>query len=292
MDEHRQTAQEEEIIDLGKYLAVLRRNWWKIAGLSLAVGSVTLGYLFTLPNLYKASAIITPSAEESKQNPALGAIATLGLQVGGPSKVEDLESLFKSNDLTVRVFRKNDLWPIVLGRCFDPKTGKIMPGRMDRLFGKGEGRAPGDWDAIRAAKDRLTVTANRRMGTLAISFESSSAEISANVIRSYLEEARTRLQEEAFDRANKNKKFIEEQIGRTVDALTRDRLYTLYGQEVEREMLARNREQFGFRVIDSPRIPDRKSGPRRALVSAGSFAAAFALFALVFLVRHRPSANG
>ncbi len=49
-----------------------------------------------------------------------------------------------------------------------------------------------------------------------------------------------------------NKKFIEEQIGKTVDALNRDQLYSLLGQEVEREMMARNREQFGFRVIDSP----------------------------------------
>jgi hypothetical protein len=61
-----------------------------------------------------------------------------------------------------------------------------------------------------------------------------------------------------------NKKFIEEQIGKMVDALTRDRLNSLYGQEVEREMMARNREQFGFRIIDSPRIADRKSRPQRA----------------------------
>jgi hypothetical protein len=49
-----------------------------------------------------------------------------------------------------------------------------------------------------------------------------------------------------------NKKFIEEQIGKTVDALNRDRLYSLLGQEVEWEMMARNREQFGFRIIDVP----------------------------------------
>lgn len=59
-----------------------------------------------------------------------------------------------------------------------------------------------------------------------------------------------------------NKKFIEEQIGKTVDALNRDRLHSLLGQEVEREMMAWNREQFGFRVIDVPRVPDRKSNLR------------------------------
>jgi len=97
-----------------------------------------------------------------------------------------------------------------------------------------------------------------------VSFESPSAEGSANIVKYYLEEGKSRLQEEALDRAVKNKKFIEEQIGKTIDALTRDRLYSLYGQEVEREMLGRNREQFGFRVIDFPRVPDRKSRPTRS----------------------------
>lgn len=291
MEERRQPEYEDEPIDLGKYFAILKANWWKIAGLSLAVGLVTLGYMFTLPNLYKASATITPSVEEGKQNPALGAIASFGIQVGGPSKVEDLESLFKSNDLTVRVFRKYNLWAAVFPDRFDPKTGTMKVGWAERLAGKAPA-PPGDWDAIRAAKDRLVVSVNRRAGTLDISFESPSPEGSANIVRDYLEEARTRLQEEAFDRANKNKKFIQEQIAGTVDALTRDRLFALYGQEVEREMLARNREQFGFRVIDAPRVPDRKSRPARGRTAvAATLFGAMASF-VFFAIRDRRRAAG
>jgi uncharacterized protein involved in exopolysaccharide biosynthesis len=144
---------------------------------------------------------------------------------------------------------------------------------MDRLFGGEKGpRAPGDWDAIRAVKDRLDVFINKKTGTISVSFESPSAEGSANIVRYYLDEGKSRLQEEALDRAVKNKKFIEEQIGKTVDALTRDRLYSLYGQEVEREMMGRNREQFGFRVVDAPRVPDRKLKPHRVRNSIASVA--------------------
>jgi len=291
MEENVSREYEEAEIDLGRYWAALRPNWWKIAFFSLGVGILTLLYMFTKPNLYKASATITPSADESRQNPALGAIASFGIQVGGPSKVEDLESLFKSNDLTVRVFRKYNLWPIVFADKFDPATGTMKPGWMDRLFGNEKGRRPpGDWDAIRAAKDRLVVSVNRRTGTLDVSFESPSPEGSANIVRDYLEEARARLQEEAFDRANKNKKFIQEQIARTVDALTRDRLYTLYGQEVEREMLARNREQFGFRVIDAPRVPDRKSRPARGTTAVAATLLSAMAFFVFFVVRDRRQA--
>ena len=266
MEERPPMETREDEIDLGVYFAILRKQWWKICGLSLAVGVATLLYLWTKPDIYQATAVITPSIEEKKQIPALGALASFGVSIGGPSSVEDLESLFRSNDLAVRVFRKYNLWPIVLADRFDPATGKVNPEWTDRLFGNEKGpRPPIDWDAIRSAKERLRVSVNKRSGTVSVSFESFSAESSANIVGYFLEEGKNRLQEEALDRASKNKKFIEEQIGKTVDALNRDRLYSLLGQEVEREMMARNREQFGFRVIDSPRIPDRQSKPRKWL---------------------------
>src|SRR3990172_1808223 len=286
MEERRQVEYAEDEIDLGRYFAILKSHWWKIVGLSLGVGLLTLGYLLTIPNQYKASATITPSIEEARQNPALGAIASLGFQAGGPSKVEDLETLFRSNDLTVRIFQKRNIWPIVYPDSYDPRTGTISSGWKERLLkGKVEGKQPGEWDAIRAAKSRMTIVSNRKMGSLTISFESQSPQGSADIVEWYLEGARNRLQEEALERANKNKKFIEEQIGKTVDALTRERLYGLYGQEVEREMLARNREQLGFRVIDSPRVPDRKAGPRRLRVSALMGLLSFFAWTALYLVR-------
>jgi len=259
------TRSEEEEINLGEYFAILRKNGWKIVLFSLAVGVATLLVMFQFPNIYQATAVLTPAVDEKRPNPALGILASLGVDIGNTTKVEDLETLFKSNDLTVRVFQKYNLWPVVLPDKFDSATGKMKFGWIDRLFrGENGPRTPGEWDAIRAAKTRLIVFVNRRAGTLSISFESPSKEGSTDIVRYYLDEGKSRLQEEALDRSVRNKKFIEEQIGKTVDALTRDRLYTLYGQEVEQEMMARNRDQFGFRVVDSPRAPDRKTRPQRA----------------------------
>jgi uncharacterized protein involved in exopolysaccharide biosynthesis len=284
VEERRQPSGEEETIDLGVYFAVLRRQWWKIALLSLVVGVITLIVMLRVPNSYKATAVITPAGDEGIQS-NVSYLSALG--ISKPGKAEDLETLLKSNDLTVRVFQKHDLWPIVSPDRFDPKTGKFKSGGGG-LFGKPqEAKTPTDWDAIRAAKGRLVISLNKKNGTLSLSFESPSAESSAQIVRYYLDEAKSRLQEEAFERAGKNKKFIEEQIGRTVDALTRDRLYSMYGQEVEREMLARNRDQFGFRTIDSPRVPDRKSGPGRGRAAVAATLFCGFLFAIYFIARDR-----
>jgi uncharacterized protein involved in exopolysaccharide biosynthesis len=288
MEEHRQKELAADEINLGEYFAILRSNLWKIALLSLVIGIVTLVVMFQLPNIYQATAVITPAIDEKKQNPALGALVPFGIEIGGPTKVEDLESLFKSKDLTVRVFRKYNLWPTVLPDRFDHATGMRKIAWTDRLLGREKGpRPPVDWDAIRAAEDRLKVSVSKRAGTVSVSFESPSAEGSANVVKYFLDEGKNRLQEEALDRAVKNKKFIEEQIGKTVDALTRDRLYSLYGQEVEREMMARNREQFGFRVIDSPRLPDRISKPHRGLGTILGIILSFFAGCVFFISRER-----
>ncbi len=274
-----------EGIRLGECLALLRANWWKIAGASLAVGLLTLGYMYTRPNVYKSSATITPAAEEGKQNPALGAFAALGVSVGGPSKVEDLELLFRSNELTARVFSKQDLWPVVLQDRYDAKTGNMKPSWLDGIFGRGEAKPPGPWDAIRAARRRFAVAVNRRAGSIALSFESTSAQGAADVVRRYLDEAKNRLQEEALERANRNKRFIEDQIARTADLVSRERLYSLLGQEMEKEMMARNREQFGFRVVDPPMVADRKSGPKRGMTAVVAVFLSACALGMYFLMR-------
>ena len=282
-------APQEDEIDLGIYFAILRKVWWKVALLSLAAGVVTLIVMFRMPDVYQATSVLTPSIDEKKQNPALGALASFGVTIGGPSSIEDLDSLFKSNDLAVRVFRKYNLWPIVLADRFDPSTGNVKPALTDRIFGDEKGpKPPGDWDAIRAAKDRLKVSINKKAGTVSVSFESLSADGSANIVKYFLDEGKSRLQEEALDRAMKNKKFIEEQTRKTPDALTRDRLYSLYGQEVEKEMMARNREQFGFRVIDAPRVPDRKFKPNRSQGAILAIALSFFVACMFFVVRGNP----
>ncbi len=279
MEERRPAVSAAEGPGLSEYLAILRANFWKMALLTLAICAVSLVVLFRLPDRYRAAATITPASDEEKKVPSLGSFAySLGLTVGGPTKIEDLEALFKSRDLTVRVFAKHNFWGIVLPKDFDKTTGKIKNNWLNRLlFKKPDYASPSDWDAIRVTQDKWKVTVNRRLGTLTLSYDSPLPEGSAELVESYLEEAKSRLQEEALERANKNKRFIEEQISPTVDALTRDRLYSLYGQEVEREMMARNREQFGFRVLDSPRVPDRKVGPSR-----GTILVLIMFFSLIF----------
>ena len=275
------------------FIEALQRSWWKGAVFSLAIGVLTLLTLFLFPNIYTAKGTISPISDEKEKMPALGAIASLGFSFSATSKVEDIEVLLKSKDLTVRVFQKYDLWPFVYPNRYDPRTRQLKEGWITRLLTREKpSRIPTEWDAIRTAEKRLKVYTNRRNNTLEVSFESPSPEGSAAIVGWYLEEAKNRLQEEALVRAGKNKKFIVEQIDKTVDALTRDRLFSIYGQEVEQEMLARNREQFGFKIVDAPRVPDRISKPHRGVLALEATFLSFVVYCSMVLLFGKKSPMG
>ena len=55
---------EEDEINLGEYFAILRKNGWKIVLFSLGVGLVTLLVMFLLPDIYQATAVLTPAVDE------------------------------------------------------------------------------------------------------------------------------------------------------------------------------------------------------------------------------------
>jgi len=281
----------DEEVPVGTLLSRFRAPWWKVSALSVLTGTVTLLVLFLLPNLYESSATVVPTTEDGKPNFALGALASsFGLTMGGPTKIEDLESLFKSREMTARVFREHNLWPLVFPDSFDPATGKLRPGWGERISGvRPEPVPPGDWDALRAVEKRLKVSVSRKLGTLSVSFECRSAAGSRDVVSYYLEEAKNRLQEKALERATRNKGFLEIHISRTADPIVRERLYTLYSQEVEKEMLARNREQFGFTVLDPPKVPDRKSRPKRSLNAVAATLFSFPVWAWLLARARRRS---
>ena len=252
------------------YVEVFRLLWrrkWGIFGFVGAVIVISVFVLASMPNIYRASAVVKPvSPDTGKTSSPLEYLTSLGLSFTSSTKVEDLEVLLKSQDLTTRVFRKYDLWKEVFADEIDKTTGKRKMNLISRLpVGEKQMDVFGDWDAIRAARKALAVRTDTRRGVLTVSFESQDPTLSSRIVKYYLEEAKSRLQEEEFERARINKNFLEDQIAKTIDALTRERLYLLYSQEIEKEMIARNREQFGFRLIDSPKPPDRKIRPQRAL---------------------------
>jgi hypothetical protein len=62
-----------------------------------------------------------------------------------------------------------------------------------------------------------------------------------------------------------HKRHRKKRIGKVVHAIRNMARYGTASMGPQHQMIARSREPFRFRVIDSPRVPDRKSKPGRGV---------------------------
>ncbi|MBI5443948.1 MAG: hypothetical protein HY900_22410 [Deltaproteobacteria bacterium] len=263
------------------YLRVLGQAWWKLL-LATALGGAgaVLGTSLA-PAEYRATAVVRPAArgQESAQVTFESVMSPIGMAQGGSAALEDLVVLFRSRDLTKRVFRRRELWPVLWGERFDPDRETIAPTRWEQVcWGQKAHRLPGDGDIVRAAQPRLRVSADVRLGVVTVSFDGPSREVAASVVGTYLEEARNRLQSAALTRARAKTSFLSAELARTRDPEMRSRLSRLYATHLEEEMLARNREQLGFTVTDLPAVSSRQPARQRenlvSLAALGGLATA------------------
>jgi len=213
-----------------------------------------------------ATAVLRPVAlgEGSAKVAFESVMSPIGVAEGSAA-LEDLVLLFRSRDLTDRVFRAPGAWTRIAPKRFDPVRGTLRPTLWERATGSaGPPRAPDMWDAVRAAGSRLGVSANVRLGTVTVSFEAPAPEAATAILKSYLENGRDQLQERVLHRERRNASFLAEEIARIGDPILSRSLYDLYAETLRKEMLAHNRARIGFTVVDEPWSEIPRPGQRSA----------------------------
>jgi uncharacterized protein involved in exopolysaccharide biosynthesis len=85
--------------------------------------------------------------------------------------------------------------------------------------------------------------------------------------------------------ANTNKKYLEVEIDKVADPFIRAKIYGLIAQQIETVMMAELKENFAFKMLDSPRIPDRRIKPKRTQMVLIAFIVAFFLGVMVAFVK-------
>jgi uncharacterized protein involved in exopolysaccharide biosynthesis len=106
------------------------------------------------------------------------------------------------------------------------------------------------------------------------------------MVNDILEALQNHLSEEKKKSAQANKKYLEEQLVRAVDPVLRQKIYALLSKQVETALMAEVKGNI-FKIIDPPRVPDRKIKPQRTLmVVLSAFLAAFVGVFIAFFLEY------
>jgi uncharacterized protein involved in exopolysaccharide biosynthesis len=267
-----------------------------------------------IPNIYQATAVISPiSGKESSS-----AISSLAQQLGGlpvgsllgtPTTATEIINFLNSKILREKVIEKDNLLPVIFPERWDKEKRRwkegfwagldlnplslagrladwIQPGRSEPRSGKSG--VPDLWDGLRKLDDMVRVRNDPRWNTITIAVNHPDPEAATKIVEYFLTALNDHMSSEARRVALVNRKYLEDQLITTADPLIRQNIYNLIAQQIERSMTAEAKENFAFRVVDSPRVPDRKFAPSRGEMIVKTVIAAIFLSVLItFFLEYR-----
>lgn len=263
----------EEEINLLDYLRVIwKRKILIVLVILITVLTAAINSLY-VEDIYQATAVISPVSDEKSS----GGLAMLSQQFGGlpgislPSSTSTSEimNLLKSNMMREKMIEKYNLLPV------------LFPEGWKKENAKQGSKIPTMWDGLRRLNAIIKINDSKKENTISVSAEFNNPEMTVKLVNYLLSTLTEHKSSEAKRAALTKRRYLEEQLRTTSDPLIRQKIYNLISQQVETAMMSEMKEDFVFKVLDPPRVPDRRIKPQRRQIVVLSFAVS--LFIGIFL---------
>ncbi len=269
-----ETENYNDEINLLDFVKIILKNknliCW-VVGISVVV-TIIISLIMT--PIFEAKAVIMPVKTPDSQS-GFGMIAA---RFGRPdlSHTSEIMGLLQSNVLKERVIRKHQLLPILF--------------KASDLEGKTDDEKI--WSALHFLDSALKVTSKQKDGGIEISMQFKDKKVAADIVNYMLTALAEYMSGEAKRVAEINKKQLRAIIDQKSDPLLRANVYNLIAKQIETAAMAEATENFAFKVIDPPKVPDVRIKPRRARMVMISFFVAlflgvFIAFGREYAVTHR-----
>lgn len=292
----------EEEIDLRELFAVIWKGKWWIVLITTLFAIASVFYALSLPNEYRATAILAPASQGSggslnNMSSQIGALAAkyAGVSIGAAETSDTVlaieimktwgfqEAFIKNHDLAVPIFATKGWNSTEDKLIFDEKLYDVerekwlFKSKSDNTLG------PSSWELHEEFSENLSISEDSDSGLYRVSYVHNSPELAQKISLWLVEDINALMKEKALLDASKNIAFLEEQISRTPLSGMQEVFYALVEEQTKTKMLANVSDEYVFKYVSKPRIPEVKSGPKRAVICiAGVLLGGF--LSLVFLV--------
>ena len=305
MENNSQTNdQYDDEIDLRELFGVLWGNKIKIIGITAVFAVVSVIYALSVPNQYKASALLAPAQQQSGGLSGalgqLGGLASLaGVSIGGGESSEAqvaqeimkswsfIEGFIADNDLAVEVYAAegwsresnqlkfdNDVYAV------KTKTWLIENDNIGRLG------PPTSWQLFEKFSEMLVVSEDKKSGLISISIEYYSPQIAKQWLDLYISSINKHMQARQVVKVSNNIEYLEAQIEKTSITEMQEVFYTIIEEQIKSQMLAEASPDYAFVAVSPSMVPEEKSQPKRALICILGTLLGGVLSVLTVLVLH------
>ncbi|EGQ9142509.1 LPS O-antigen length regulator, partial [Vibrio parahaemolyticus] len=275
----------DDEVDLRELFKALWKGKWIIIATTFLFTAASVLYALSLPNTYKADALLAPAESSnggglSKMAGQLGGLAALAgvnLAGGESSQVDLAVQVMKSRQFVDSFINKHDLlvplmaakgWNLANNKLvldesiYDPNTGNWL------REAKGlRGAKPSAQEAFEVFKrDSLNISQDKESGLYTLSIKHYSPYVAQQWVNWLIEDINKVMRERTIAETSQNLAYLNKQLQKTAVADMQSTFYKLIEEQTKSLMLAEVQDEFIFKVIDPAVVPELKDGPKRALI--------------------------
>lgn len=296
-------------IDLREVWDILWKGRWWIVGITFFFSTLAVVLALSLPNRYKAEVVLAPAQEQSgamgglaAQYGGLAAMAGINLGQGQSSDIDQAIVLVKSWPFLHEFVEKYDLKPMVFAvKGWDSVNDRAIfnediydPGtkRWVQKSGPNKSAEPTSYEVYESLIKMLTVNDDAKTGLIRLEVEHYVPKVSREWAELLVKELNYYFQSRDIKEANQNITYLRDKINETSIAEMQSVFYRMIEAQMKTLMLAEVSGEYLVKSVVKPRLPERKSRPKRALVSiAGVFLGCVVGIVFVLLLHLRNREN-
>ncbi|MCJ8294461.1 MAG: Wzz/FepE/Etk N-terminal domain-containing protein [Colwellia sp.] len=241
-------------------------------------------FALSLPNKYQAEVMVIPA--EDSQAGGLSALASqfgglagmAGINLAGNSNKKHIIALqiiksrvflndfVKRHQLEVAIFAGMD-WDAASDRLLiNPELYDEQQKTWVREYKFPKKLIPSVQEIYEVFAKMIEIKTDTREGTYRISVEYFSPELAQSWANWLVKDVNEHMRNVDIIQANKSIEYLQQQLLETQVSTTESIFFGLIEEQTKKAMLAKVQKDYVFSVIDPALAPEKKSGPKRALI--------------------------
>lgn len=260
----------EDEIDLRELWRALLRQKWLIMAIALTATMIAVAVALLMKPVYRVETLLAPA--ESGQSGGLssltgqfGGIAALaGVNLNSSGAGSDKQvalALLTSNAFLEKFLRERALLPVLFADKWDAEHQQWKQPDPAQI--------PSYWLGLKQFKgDLLSVSEDKKSGLIILAIEWQDRNLAADWASDLVRRVNETMRQRALDEAQASLSYLNQELKKASTVEVRQAIFALIESQTKSMMLANIRDEYAFKVIDPPAIPDEKDRvrPKRGLM--------------------------
>jgi uncharacterized protein involved in exopolysaccharide biosynthesis len=273
----------ESINLIEAWLIVYQHKWLVLLISTIAVG-ISLVYVFTAKELYRAEVLLKATDNRSSQGlsgqlGALGGLASLaGFGTANDTSAEPL-AVLTSREFTGAFIEEQNLLPVFFYKKWDAANNRWKSSKLkDR---------PDIRDAVKYFDKTIRSTQeDKKTGFIRMYVEWTDPKVAAEWANLLVARVNETMRNRALVESETNVAFLKQELASSNVVALQQSIGRVLEDELQKLMLAKANNEYAFKILDHAQPPKWRSSPQRALIVVSALLFGFSISVIFLLARH------